>query len=289
MYHLYKWTPPSLGRNTITRHYEPMQPHLLMALARHFKCETFLDVGANIGAYSLLMSGVAPITSIHAFEASPETFEHLKQNALLNGADIHIYNLAASDARGVLKFGIVNMLSGANSVIDSSIHSRFERQVEVEAAPLDEVVDVHGQRVCIKIDVEGHEPQVLAGMVNILKRNEVVLQIEDFNSEPKEMERRLERHDFEQMFRVGSDRYFTNIKPVPSDVELVNIFQAAAEELVQTNLGALYQSYVDGEAPLDIPLGLSMTLQLRGKSASLARSMRRLLRPAINRIRRPNA
>ncbi len=48
MYHLYRWTRHSIGRNYMTRHYEPLQPHLLMALARRFECQTFLDVGANV-------------------------------------------------------------------------------------------------------------------------------------------------------------------------------------------------------------------------------------------------
>jgi FkbM family methyltransferase len=283
MYHLYKWTRQSAARNTMTHNYEPMQPHLLMALARRFECDTFLDIGANIGAYSILMTGVPSIQSIHAFEASPETFGHLKRNVELNHSDIAIYNKAASDQLRVLKFGIVNTLSGANSVIEGSLHKNFEREIEVEAEPLDEALHLHDRRLCIKIDVEGHEPQVIAGMKKLLEGNAVVLQVEDYSKTPGELENRLKAHGLTAMFRVGVDRYFTNVKPAPTPEEQVEIFQQAAEALVTTNLGARQQSYVGGESPVDLSFGRTATLQLRGRSANWARKLRSLVRSATGR------
>jgi FkbM family methyltransferase len=260
-----------------------MQPHLLMALAGQFNCDTFLDIGANVGAYSLLMSRVPGIAEVHAFEPSPDTFAHLQENVDLNRVNVKVYNLAASDTSSLLRFGIVNTFSGANSVVEGSLHKTFEREIEVQAVPLDDVLDLAGKRLCIKIDVEGHEPRVLRGMRNLLQRSESVLQIEDYASDAAEMDRRMASYGFEPLLRIGADRYFTNSADRPSERELINLFESACEALVQTNLGLLQQIYSDGEAPLDIRLSKSIAVQLKGTPARLARSLRRQMRSMVTK------
>ena len=253
---------------------------MLMALASHYECETFLDVGANIGAYALLMSTVPTVKSIHAFEPSPDTFAELRANVARNNADVQIHNKAVSYRRGVLQFVIVNTLSGANSFINTSMHSRFEKRIDVEAIKIDEVLVEEGRRVCIKIDVEGHEPAALAGMARYLSRNDVLLQIEDY-TKSGELQAILEPHGFGRLFRIGPDTYFSNIQPLPSDRECVEFFEAAAERLVATNLAALESLYSQGPSPVTVSLGRTIKVQMGGRLATLSRYLYKKLRSFV--------
>jgi FkbM family methyltransferase len=277
MYHLFAWTRKSVSRNELTRHYEPLQPHLLMALASHFGCTTFVDVGSNVGAYALLMSTLPTVTSIHAFEPSPETFAELSANVALNVVNVQLHNKAVSDRPGVLAFGIVNSLSGANSVIDPSLHRGFERTIEVEAVRIDDVLSEEGRRICIKIDVEGHEATALAGMTGLLSRNQIVLQVEDYNSDSDELDSILTPYGLHSLFRIGADRYFSNIKPLLSDRECLTIFEIAAKSLVETNLAALEERYPQGITPISVGLPGNVKLQIGGGLATFARKLRKTI------------
>lgn len=277
MYHLFKWSRASLSRNDLTRHYEPMQPHLLITLARQLECDVFVDVGSNVGAYALLMSTVPTMTSIHAFEPSPDTFVELQANVALNDVHIHLHNLAVSDREGVLTFGIINALSGANSVVSTSLHSNFVDKVEVKSVRLDDVLSFVGKRLCMKMDIEGHEPAALAGMKETLSRNEVLLQIEDYDQDDSKLPGLLTPLGYRHLFRVGSDRYFTNIAEGLDSGEIVSVFEIATESLVQTNLAVLNEFFSKGPAPLRLPFSGLFAIELGGPLASFARSTRNKL------------
>lgn len=83
MYHRFKWTGASHRRNGMSREYEPLQPYFLYALIEATGAKTFVDVGANIGAYSVLMSPA--VDSIIAFEANPMAADEMQKNLDLNG------------------------------------------------------------------------------------------------------------------------------------------------------------------------------------------------------------
>lgn len=278
MYHRFKWTRKSSHRNQLTKHYEPLQPHLLAKLASHYECVRFLDVGSNIGAYSLFLSTLPTIKEIHAFEPSPETFAELEANVALNSADIQTHKKAVSDRAGLLQFGIVNMMSGANSVINTSIHNRFQRQIEVETVRIDDLFPEKGQRACVKIDIEGHESVALAGMSEFLSRNEVVIQVEDYGKDSNDMESTLKSLGFQSLFRVGVDRYFSNIQPTLTDQERVRIFEAAADGLVEANLADLETMYSAGVSPVTIPFGTALKVQLHGRLATFVRTVFKAVR-----------
>jgi FkbM family methyltransferase len=278
MYHAFKWTRRSLYRNDLTRHYEPLQPHLLVALARRFECDTFLDIGANIGVYSLFLSQVTSIKAIHSFEPTPDTFAELQKNLEANGINAAPHNKAVSDRPATLKFGIVYQLSGANSVIDTSIHQRFERQIEVDAVRLDDYLPLRDARLCIKIDVEGHERQVLAGMGDLLMGNRVVLQIEDYGEKESDLPALLAQQGLKPLFRIGPDRYFTNIETAPSDREIVELFESAAKEMVAANLALLEASHAQDKGIAVPLLGKSLTLQVGGRLGRFGRAAAKKLR-----------
>src|SRR5271165_4576836 len=65
----------------------------------------FLDVGANVGAYTVLAGAVARGRSL-SFEPVPATFKNLLRNVNLNGIEAlcELHNVGLSGANGVLKF-----------------------------------------------------------------------------------------------------------------------------------------------------------------------------------------
>ena len=128
-----------------------------------------IDVGANVGYYTLLMArAVGPRGKVLAFEPSPVTFERLRENVEMNGLDnVELFRLGASDHRGT-----VGLSGGSirNQGRSSMVRGDAEHQVEV--APLDEQIpeDLWPRVRLVKIDVEGAEPAVLAGMQAGLRR-----------------------------------------------------------------------------------------------------------------------
>jgi FkbM family methyltransferase len=139
----------------------------------------FIDVGANIGYYSLLASRLVEARgSVVAIEASPKTFLELQTNLTLNRINnIRAVNVAASDFRGTLKvFRGHEHNTGLTSVF---YRKGFAVECEVAAVPLSEIVQPNEMRCArvVKIDVEGAESSVVAGMGPIITAGRPDLEI----------------------------------------------------------------------------------------------------------------
>jgi FkbM family methyltransferase len=118
----------------------------------------FLDVGANVGSYTVLAAGAAGahVTSV---EPIPETFSHLERNVALNGLTgrVRACQCGLSDTSGALRF--TKDLDCVNHIL---AQAEDLPSIEVPVRTLDDLVgsDVP---VLIKIDVEGHERSVILG------------------------------------------------------------------------------------------------------------------------------
>lgn len=136
-----------------------------MAFLLHFLQEQdgFIDIGANIGSYTILASGVCKANSI-CFEPIPNTFRNLQNNIFLNQLDsiTKAHNIGLGNKKGMLKFSAD--LDTVNHVLSSS-----EDGIDVVVDTLDNVVSKEFEPKLIKIDVEGFELPVLQGASNILK------------------------------------------------------------------------------------------------------------------------
>ncbi|MCX7177138.1 MAG: FkbM family methyltransferase [Proteobacteria bacterium] len=131
-----------------------------MAFVLHFlrADDHFLDVGANVGSYSVLAGGAvgARVTSV---EPIPETFAHLDRNVALNGLSgrVRTCQCGLSDFSGTLRF--TKDLDCVNHVL---AQGESLRAIEVPVHTMDEMIGADVP-VLIKIDVEGHERSVLLG------------------------------------------------------------------------------------------------------------------------------
>ena len=126
---------------------------------------TFLDVGANLGYYTALAArAVGPNGRVLAVEPDPDSFGYLEQTIAANAVgNVEAFPVAASDAPATLPLYISTDNRGDNRLYASG---EDRPQVEVTARPLDallrenkiDTVDL------IKIDVQGYEPKVIAGL-----------------------------------------------------------------------------------------------------------------------------
>jgi FkbM family methyltransferase len=138
----------------------------------------FIDVGANIGYFSCLLSKLAgPSGKVLAFEPETQNFALLKDNIRdnrLNNVELHAYALGARD--GTAKLGLYKPGNrGRHSMVDKNVKST----IEVPIRKLDDVIaeSGYGDRhwSLIKIDVEGYEPFVLEGAERTLARTEMLV------------------------------------------------------------------------------------------------------------------
>ena len=126
---------------------------------------TFLDVGANLGYYTALAArAVGPNGRVLAVEPDPDSFGYLEQTIAANAVgNVKAFPVAASDAHAMLPLYISTDNRGDNRLYASD---EERPQVAVKARPLDallrenkiDTVDL------IKIDVQGYEPKVIAGL-----------------------------------------------------------------------------------------------------------------------------
>lgn len=129
--------------------------------------DTFIDVGANIGSYTILASGVCGAKTI-SFEPVPQTFVHLQNNIKVNGIEnlVSLQNEAVGAEKGKLKF--TSGLDTVNHVLSNDEISD-NKVIEVNVNTLDDRLKNDYTTMLVKIDAEGFETAVLNGMEITLK------------------------------------------------------------------------------------------------------------------------
>ena len=137
------------------------------------KESVFLDIGANIGWFSVLASKkITDEGGIHAFEPAPNIFKELVENLRLNSENSdHIFanNLALGGEAGIVKIhSFPDKAHGHSSIRD--VYGTGSTKVEVEMLTLDQYLaynDIKNVDL-IKLDVEGAEMMVLDGSSHLL-------------------------------------------------------------------------------------------------------------------------
>jgi FkbM family methyltransferase len=148
---------------------------------------TILDVGANIGFWSIPMARhVKGLGCLHAFEPVPANFRRLRENVTRNGLEdtARLHEIGLSDANRSLRISLrEDFANGAETgnaaVVIDSLDLQFDC-VTVPANRLDDILDSFEiSRVdFIKADIEGHEDKFLAGAAKTIRRLRPVLYLE---------------------------------------------------------------------------------------------------------------
>lgn len=147
---------------------EDYEPEIRECVARRLEPGMVVaDVGANIGMFALRAArAVGPEGRVWAFEPGPDNLEHLRRNLELNGEPpVEVVPCAAGAERSRRSL----YLGALGTTHSLSAPGPSGRAVEVETMALDDVIG--GRLDFAKIDVEGHELEVLAGMQRLLAEN----------------------------------------------------------------------------------------------------------------------
>lgn len=144
-----------------------------------------VDVGANIGAWTLMMAKAPGLPKVLAFEPGARTFTKLQENVRRNRlSNVELRQAAVSDRAGVLRFqdsrtaSVFNRIKPSEPAKGEASGRSMEGSLEydVPSISLDEMLLERDeiQVDLMKIDVEGLEPLVLRGMRQLLNKKRVL-------------------------------------------------------------------------------------------------------------------
>ena len=142
-------------------------------------CDNFLDekkcvidIGAHIGWYTIDMAKKSK--HVYAFECSPKSFNYLCSNIALNNLDYNVskFNCALSNISTSMPYFIRDPKDGGGNGI-SKFEYDYLNEVPSILVPCKPLDDFHFENInFIKMDVEGHEKQVLQGAKQTIISND---------------------------------------------------------------------------------------------------------------------
>ncbi len=168
----------------------------LLHLLRQY--DVFVDVGANVGSYTILASSEIGAKTI-SIEPVPSTFKFLKDNIALNniGDLVEIHNIGLAGSNGLIKF------TGTHDTVNHVATNNDKKDlIEVKVDTLDNIIKARNPCL-IKIDVEGYESEVLKGGSKILENPSLKALIVELNGsgkrygyDDKDVHKKLIKNDF---------------------------------------------------------------------------------------------
>jgi FkbM family methyltransferase len=136
----------------------------------------FIDVGANLGWYSVSLASSSGVTGVVAIEPEPHNHELLQDNVRMNGLDrrIRIANCAVGRETGTATMHLYRGSNRGRHSMATDHEGRGSGRIEVPVRRLDDVLAEAGLAeapiAAIKMDVEGFESEAIAGGGGTLRR-----------------------------------------------------------------------------------------------------------------------
>lgn len=185
----YKLLPRGVQRNIRKRYYlkrfaavTNRDEKEMQAIGQFVKAGAVVaDIGANFGAYTKILSEYAGAEGkVFSFEPIPDTFAALENNIVKNQyTQTSAFNLGLSDEAGMVNMVIPDYAHGGQNFYEARIDRNSQKGVSIKTVTVDEFLLPQVSRMdFMKIDVEGHEPEVLKGSIQLLKKYSPVLLIE---------------------------------------------------------------------------------------------------------------
>jgi FkbM family methyltransferase len=167
-----------IGREIALQNFERPQIANFVAACRRLRPDCFLDIGAHSGLYSCVLLRANVVGRAILFEPDLRNAALLRANLLINGLldRATVYGVAAGRQAGRSR-----LIRGPDNNTGKGRIADHGADQEVEVVALDEATSFSGRTLAIKIDVEGFELEVLAGLKRTLKENRGIAQIESFD------------------------------------------------------------------------------------------------------------
>ena len=180
--------------------------------------EYFLDIGANSGYYAFFFANKFKDLKIKAYEPNFDAFNKFKKTLNKNSfKNIEVFNFGLSDQEKKVKMYslITHNYIHSNSTISKNLNDVDIENYNIFEALLklgDNQFNFYEKKLLIKIDVEGHEIEILKGLIKNLLNNKCLILIEISNKKFSEVNRYLVKNSFKQIFKskYRSDYVYTN-------------------------------------------------------------------------------
>ena len=183
----------------------------------------FLDIGANIGFYSLLAINQYQYQQAWAFEANPRTHKLIQQNVVDSELTkkIHTFPFGLGDSETKLTFIQDTYHTGISRFVSKVPELKsYEECIEVPVRTFDTVAKENhidpSAISFIKIDVEGFEYQVLQGMKETLSKvpqgTLLFIEIWEQTSSSQQTLKLIEHYGFKIHKEKGRNKLFKNIR-----------------------------------------------------------------------------
>jgi len=166
----YKKGDVVVGERIALKKYEEFETYLIKNIT--IKNGVAIDVGANIGYYSVILAKL--VSRVFSFEPETDSFKVLKKNIELNFLkNVVLANKAVSNKKESLVLTVSKKNLGDHHLLKSGLNGRG---VKVESVDLDSVI---AQKVALlKVDTQGWEPNVIEGAKKIISKYKPTIFIE---------------------------------------------------------------------------------------------------------------
>lgn len=160
------------------------EPHIKRLVLKYLnRGDHFLDIGANIGYFTLIASQkVSQSGSVVSFEPNPAIQQRLLRNIELNKRkNITVIKKALSNINGIIEFKTpVNELQNSGRSSFRNIEEEY-KILEVETIKLDTMLTELPKISLVKMDIEGAEYLALNGMPLFLQRDrpKIIIELSD--------------------------------------------------------------------------------------------------------------
>jgi FkbM family methyltransferase len=190
-------------KNTITNLVKLLKPNF-----------TFIDVGANAGFYSVIVSKHLHAGKVYSFEPSSFIIERLKENVALNNcSNIIINQLGLSDKEEVLNLSFTGNNTGGATVYKKAGSTEYSEKINL--IPFDDYYSLNriGKIDVIKVDIEGGELGFLKGAEKAIAENFRLIVVLEMMDEHFRAAGYSAGHLFDYMRNLGFTAYLP--KPFP--------------------------------------------------------------------------
>lgn len=172
------YTTPRFTTHYVAAPYEELSSLLIRQNVK--SCAAFIDIGAHHGFFSVLVGLENAKCKIFSFEPIPENFSILQKNLEFHGLQSVMINKAVSNFSGSAEFQVSAASDNSGFVANPNAH--VINQVMVETCRVDDYLPhFPNGPLLIKIDTEGNEIDVLAGMQETINKVQDIRLVIEFN------------------------------------------------------------------------------------------------------------
>ena len=134
--------------------------------------DSFLDIGANIGIYTLLAASKIKSGTIYSFEALPTNYQRLEENIKLNNlTQVKPFSMAIADSVGSVTISN-NTKSDSTAFITTNTTDTTAESLQISSSTLENLLQNENLNhlTLAKMDIEGAEILALKGATSLLKQ-----------------------------------------------------------------------------------------------------------------------